>query len=98
MRPIGLTIKNARLSAYTGRTSGEIMLVHRCEYCGSISCNRIAGDDDGYAVLNLLRESANMPQSTLNELNDLDIQLLTMDDEQMVSIGLFGINYQELIG
>lgn len=98
MRPIGLTLKNAKLNAYTGRTSGEIMLVHQCVSCGRISCNRIAGDDNGFAVVNLLGEPANLLLSTRNELNDLNIQLLSMDDEQMVSICLFGINYQELIG
>ena len=97
MRPIGLTMKNAKLNKYTGRNSGEIMLVHRCESCGRISCNRIAGDDNGFAVLNLLGEPANLTQATRNELNRFNIQLLSMDDEQMVSICLFGINYHELI-
>lgn len=41
MKPIDLTFKK----------DGEIMLVHRCQKCGYISKNRIAGDDDPQKIL-----------------------------------------------
>lgn len=36
MRPIGIET----------RRTGEYVLIHKCENCGKISKNRIAGDDD----------------------------------------------------
>jgi DNA-directed RNA polymerase subunit RPC12/RpoP len=46
MKPVGLTAKK----------DGEIMLVHRCEKCGKVSNNRIAGDDNTDAILALADE------------------------------------------
>ena len=43
MKPVGLTFKR----------DGEIMLVHKCQKCGHISKNRIAGDDDVQEILKI---------------------------------------------
>jgi hypothetical protein len=43
MKPVGLTTKK----------DGEIMIVHRCEKCGKVSNNRIAGDDNTDTILAL---------------------------------------------
>ena len=43
MKPTGLTTKK----------DGEIMIVHKCEKCGKISNNRIAGDDNTDTILAL---------------------------------------------
>jgi len=59
MKPIGLTTKK----------DGEIMIVHRCEKCGKISNNRIAGDDDTDKIIALLNPSSGI------ELEDLSTQL-----------------------
>ncbi len=44
MRPIGLTMKTGR-NKYQRESRGELMLVHQCTDCGTLSINRIAADD-----------------------------------------------------
>lgn len=84
MQPIGLTLKNVVINPFTGRTSGELMVVHKCLRCGHISQNRIAGDDYPDAIINLLS-----PTGTT------DKRLLTTLDKEMVLITLFGYNYAQ---
>lgn len=84
MQPIGLTLKNITTNPFTGRTSGELMIVHKCLQCGHISRNRIAGDDYPDAILNLL--------ATANHINK---NLLTTADKETVLTSLFGYNYAE---
>ncbi len=59
MEPLGLTIK---------RDGGELMIVHRCTGCGKIVKNRIAGDDNATSLVNLLDDSANLDDHTVNGL------------------------------
>lgn len=75
MKPIGLTRK---------RATGEIMIVHQCLTCGKISPNRIAGDDNPYEVISLLRESGYIG----------GIIMLTTEDKDEVGIVLFGNGYR----
>ena len=82
MEPIGLQFKHFTENPFTGRTSGELMIVHRCLSCSKISINRIAGDDDAYIVLTLI---APMNYSLQN-----DIRLLTKEDEKEIRSCLFG--------
>jgi hypothetical protein len=44
MRPVGLTVKAVR-KKYGGDRPGELMVIHACIECGSVSINRIAADD-----------------------------------------------------
>jgi len=74
MKPIGLTYK----------PDGELMVVHQCFRCGKISCNRIAGDDNPYALTCLLEQSDNNRQG---------IRLLNQDDKKNVLTILYGYNY-----
>ena len=49
------------LSVHVDR-KGEWSVVHRCEKCGYLRVNRIAGDDDALALLLLaVRPVANLP-------------------------------------
>ncbi len=98
MQPIGLTLKNARINPYTGKASGEIMLVHHCLACGRISCNRVAGDDNAYSILGLLKELKMSDEQLSLRLQGLNIDLLTSDDEDMVSRALLGNQYLSLSG
>lgn len=82
MQPIGLTLKNITTNPYTGRTSGELMIVHRCLRCGHLSRNRIAGDDYPDAIIDLLSHT-----------DTIDNHLLTLLDKEIVLITLFGYNY-----
>src|SRR5271157_3828196 len=50
MLPIGLTLKRT-LKKYCSGKGGELMLIHRCVACASLSINRMAADDDADTVL-----------------------------------------------
>lgn len=82
MQPVGLTLKDVTTNPFTGRTSGELMIVHRCLQCGHISRNRIAGDDYPDAIMGLLSPT-----------NTTDKHLLTTSDKVVVLIALFGYDY-----
>jgi hypothetical protein len=56
MKPIGLTMKLSR-NKYRLDKRGELMLVHQCIECGTLSINRVAADDDSSTILAVFRES-----------------------------------------
>ena len=60
MRPVGLTLKNGR-NKYRLEKRGELMLVHQCIECGSLSINRIAADDDPSTIIAIFQASAERP-------------------------------------
>jgi hypothetical protein len=93
MEPIGLTLKNSGRNKYAQSYSGEVMLVHYCLTCGKISCNRIAGDDNAYSVLNLLKNWKEPEMFVLAKLDELNIQLLSPSCEAIVSRAMLGNNY-----
>lgn len=97
MQPIGLTLKCGKVNRYARENSGEIMLVHYCLTCGKISCNRIAGDDNAYAILKLLNTVGDNEPSINQALNAQNIRLLTMDDEDMLTRALFGNAYMKFV-
>ena len=84
MQLIGLTLKNITTNPFTGRTSGELMIVHRCVRCGDLSHNRIAGDDYPDAIVDLLALT-----------NSRNKHLLMTSDKEIVLIALFGYNYAQ---
>jgi hypothetical protein len=57
MKPIGLVFKDLTTNIFTGEESGELMVVHQCMGCKAISKNRVAGDDNPYALTELLNSS-----------------------------------------
>jgi len=85
MKPIALTFKNVGLDKYGRKKQGEIMIVHRCDKCGKISLNRIAGDDDPQEILKILEQ-------TNTSLYDLpkNIAVLTKKDKDEVKKQLLG--------
>jgi len=74
MKPLGLT----------RRSDGELMVVHRCLNCGKISYNRIAGDDNTYALLTLLSDKP-------DQITQGHPGLLTKEDTLAVQSALFGM-------
>jgi hypothetical protein len=56
MRPIGLTLKTGR-NKYQRESGGELMLIHQCADCGTLSINRIAADDDAETILAVFASS-----------------------------------------
>jgi hypothetical protein len=82
MKPVGLTMKKSR-NKYQLRPRGELMLIHICTDCESISINRIAADDDPSIVLDVFRTALNF------NLNEEEISMLK--DEDVVTEQLFGM-------
>ncbi len=80
MEPIGLTFKR----------DGEIMIVHKCLSCDKLSPNRIAGDDNTYAITSLL-------ETNHVGSNDCGYKLLDDNNKDEVFTILYGYNYQERI-
>ncbi len=95
MKPIALAFKNYEVNPFTGRGSGELMIVHQCTSCGQISPNRIAGDDNEYQILSILELSLNLDKERLNKFKSSRIDIITRDKEEEVLISLLGINYKE---
>lgn len=93
MKPIGLTFKNVEQNPFTGRWSGELMIVHMCVQCSAISANRIAGDDTPFVVTELLEQSQHHSDELLTRLSNLGIRLLSQNDKQNVLTTLFGYYY-----
>lgn len=56
MKPVGLTMKMGR-NKYRLDRRGELMLVHQCTDCGTLSINRVAADDDSSAIVAVFQES-----------------------------------------
>ena len=73
------------------------MVIHLCLNCGRISANRIAGDDNPYAILSVFDESFNINAEIKNRLASLNIQLLSRADKQGMLVCLFGNDYYKYI-
>ena len=56
MMPIGLTMKKSR-NKYRLESRGELMLIHECMECNTLSINRIAADDDSESILLVFQNS-----------------------------------------
>lgn len=82
MEPIGLTQKKTKTDRYGKKISGEVMIVHKCKKCGYISTNRIAGDDDERAILEVFEQSLSAQTPPVN--------LLGEDDREELERQLFG--------
>jgi len=95
MKPMALSFKNYEVNLFTGRGSGELMIVHQCINCDKISPNRIAGDDNEYQIISLLEESLCLDENTRNKMTYLGIDVITHERKEAVLISLFGINYKE---
>ena len=54
--------------AVSARNDGEWSLVHRCQACGKVATNRIAGDDNELALLSLAVRPLARPPFPLDAL------------------------------
>lgn len=95
MKPVALRLKNEKLNPYTGRISGELMIIHRCINCGRISSNRVAGDDSPQQILRLLEEPKRLGRAIIDELENSGIKPLTQKDKKLVLTFLFGYDYEK---
>jgi hypothetical protein len=88
MQPVGLTLKKT-LKNY-GPDRGEMMLIHVCADCGSISINRIAADDDAHTVFGVFEFPPEAAEQVYGRLAEAGITALAAGDLEIVRLQLFG--------
>jgi len=86
MKPIGLTMKHGR-NKYRLDKRGELMLIHQCMDCGTLSINRIAADDDPSGIL-VVFESSLAQSHSICEAHG--IAMLTIHDRDVLYKQLYG--------
>jgi hypothetical protein len=89
MRPVGLTLKKSR-NKYRLESQGELMLVHECMECNSLSINRIAADDDAESILILFQESLLHGYQLRQRCEQKGIDMLEADETEGIHKQLFG--------
>lgn len=87
MKPIGLTMKKGR-NKYRLDAGGELMLIHQCNECGTLSINRIAADDHPDSVMDVFHQSRALSHSLRAECASQGILLL--EREECVALQLYG--------
>jgi hypothetical protein len=90
MQPIGLTMKRSR-NKYRYDTGGELMLIHQCIECQTLSINRIAADDDAATIMNVFYQSVDSVALSEMLYQKHGIVLLQREDLQVVSGQLYGL-------
>jgi len=88
MKPIGLTVK-ATCKRY-GSCQGELMLIHLCMECKTLSINRIAADDDLKTALMVFEDGFQMDDQMRSQLEVAGIVALNSMDSEIVRARLFG--------
>ncbi len=88
MQPIGLTIKYTRKKY--GSAGGELMLIHSCRECNTLSINRIAADDISYNLFAVFEGSFLVERAIHDTLENGGIRLLGETDSLLVLRLLFG--------
>ena len=89
MAPVGLTVKKSP-DKYGHPYMGELMLVHQCVHCGTLSINRIAADDDPVSLLKVFECSLSENPQLLAENKLGDINFLQGEDKYLLYSRLFG--------
>lgn len=87
MKPVGLTMKVSR-NKYRLDGRGELMLVHQCVECGTLSINRVAADDDSSTIMAVFQESLSDDIHRLCE--GYGIRMLTAQDLDAICKQLYG--------
>ncbi len=87
MKPIGLTMKKGR-NKYRLGVGGELMLIHQCSECGTLSINRIAADDHPDSVMDVFHQSRTLSRQLRAEIESQGILLL--EEEESVTLQLYG--------
>jgi hypothetical protein len=89
MKPIGLTMKTGR-NKYLRDSHGELMLIHQCTDCGTLSINRIAADDDSGTVVAVFQESLGLGSQIVALCQENGILMLAAEDGRVVYTQLYG--------
>ncbi len=88
MKPVGLALK--RTNKKYGSLQGELMMIHQCVECGSLSINRIAADDDNQTILAIFAGSQHLDPQTGSRIAQSGIYPLQASDLDLVRARLFG--------
>ena len=89
MKPIGLTMKPGR-NKYQRAARGELMLIHECAECKTLSINRIAADDDPETVMAVFRESFSLDHQFHSLCQQHGIAILSAEHNEIVYAQLYG--------
>ena len=89
MKPIGLTMKTGR-NKYQPNARGELMLIHECSECKTLSINRIAADDDAETVMAVFEESLALGHQMYLQCQEHGIAMLKLEDTKFVRAQLYG--------
>jgi hypothetical protein len=89
MQPIGLTMKKSR-NKYRLGSGGELMLIHECIECQTLSINRIAADDDSENILNIFQDSFLYGHQTRQSCEGQGIVMLGANATEMIYKQLYG--------
>ena len=93
MKPIGLTMKMSR-NKYQGMGDhmprGELMLIHECSECKTLSINRIAADDDSDTVMTIFQQSISPRYNFHTLCQENGIIILKAEDSEIVRTQLYG--------
>ena len=87
MKPVGLTMKKGR-NKYRLGAGGELMLIHQCSECGTLSINRIAADDHPDSVMDVFHQSRSLSRQIRLECEAQGIFIL--EEEENVTLQLYG--------
>lgn len=89
MKPVGLTMKRGR-NKYQREGGGELMLIHECVECKTLSINRIAADDDSETVLTVFKESFALGDLVQARCQQNGIAILKAENSGIVYTQLYG--------
>lgn len=90
MMPIGLTMKKSR-NKYRLHSRGELMLVHECADCDTLSINRIAADDDSESILDIFQNSPGHGVKNRERCRQQGIEMLDAEEIELVQRQLYGL-------
>jgi hypothetical protein len=89
MKPIGLTRKRNR-NKYQREPRGELMLIHECVDCKTLSINRIAADDHSGNIMMVFEQSLWLSDQTRALCQQKGIVILNMEERVRVRAQLYG--------
>ncbi|HEX9388101.1 MAG TPA: RNHCP domain-containing protein [Anaerolineales bacterium] len=89
MKPIGLTMKKGK-NKYQCEPRGELMLIHECVECKTLSINRIAADDDSATVLAVFEKSFTLSHQIHTLCQENGIVILNVENTETVHTQIYG--------
>jgi hypothetical protein len=89
MKPVGLTMKKGG-NKYQHEPRGELMLIHECVECKTLSINRIAADDDSATVMSIFQQSVSPGYNFHTLCQENGIVILSAEDSENVRTQLYG--------